>query len=232
MGKLIRTLLSAGLIALFAFTAQSQTSSPADSPTPDQNPSSQSVQDRYILRPGDKLELQYRLTKDLNEVVTVQPDGFVSLNIAGDVHVGGMTVAQAHDAILVKESERLNNPELNLILVEFTPSSVIVAGEVNKPGRIPLKEGTTALYAIMQTGGLSDSAKSGQILLYRKVNNEFAEVHQLNFSKLKKQTTLDHDMVLQPGDTIFVPRDRITVVKHFTSLLNVSATINPTNVAR
>ena len=28
---------------------------------------------RYKLRPGDSLELQYRLTSDLNQTVTIQP---------------------------------------------------------------------------------------------------------------------------------------------------------------
>ena len=40
-------------------------------------------QERYELRPGDTLELQYRLTSDLNQTVVIQPDGYVSLNVAG-----------------------------------------------------------------------------------------------------------------------------------------------------
>ncbi len=187
---------------------------------------------RYVLRTGDKLQLKYRLTPDLDQIVAVQPDGFVSLNVVGEIQVAGMTIDQAHDAILAKASERLNQAELILILKEFTPPSVVVAGEVRHPGKIELREGTTALSAIMQSGGLSDSAKSGQLLLLRKVNDRFAEVHQLNFSKMKETPSLEHDMALEPGDTLYVPRDRIAIVKHYTSLLNIGATFNPTTAFR
>ena len=44
---------------------------------------------RYLLRPGDTLQLQYRLTPDMNQTVTVQPDGFVDLNDAGEIQVAG-----------------------------------------------------------------------------------------------------------------------------------------------
>src|ERR1700722_15860329 len=88
---------------------------------------------RYPLRPGDTLQLQYRLTPDLNQTVSVQPDGYVDLNVAGEVQVSGLTVTQAHDLIVQKESEHLNNPELNLILEEFTRPYVVVAGDVTKP---------------------------------------------------------------------------------------------------
>ena len=50
---------------------------------------------RYLLRPGDTLQLQYRLTPEFNQSVTVQPDGYVSLNIGGEVQVGVDTVSGA-----------------------------------------------------------------------------------------------------------------------------------------
>ena len=187
---------------------------------------------RYVLRSGDTLELKYRLTPEYDQTVSVQPDGFVSLKVAGDVHVTGLTVGQAHDAIIAKDSDRLNDPELNLILKDFTPPSVVVAGEVRGPGKFELKENMTAWGAIMQSGGLGESAKSGQVLIFRKVSDQLAEVHQLNFSKMKKTPDLEHDMDLQPGDILYVPRDRIAVVKHYTSILNFGASFDPTTAFR
>lgn len=187
---------------------------------------------RYVLRPGDTLQLQYRLTPDLDQTVSIQPDGYVSLNVAGDVPVTGLTVQQAHDLILSKEGARLNKPELNLILKDFTHPSVVIAGEVAHPGKIELRENTSAWSAIMQSGGLGESAKSGQVLIFRKVNDQIAEVHQLNFSKMKKTPDLEHDMDLQPGDMLYVPRDRIAVVKHYMSVLNVGAYFDPTTAFR
>src|SRR5271155_5426093 len=55
----------------------------------------QELHNRYKLRPGDTLDLQYRLTSDLNQTVVVQPDNYVSLNVAGEVEVGGLTLPEA-----------------------------------------------------------------------------------------------------------------------------------------
>ena len=44
---------------------------------------------RYRLHPGDVVTLTYRFTPDFNQDVTVEPDGFVNLNLVGGVMVGG-----------------------------------------------------------------------------------------------------------------------------------------------
>src|ERR1700746_2849519 len=88
---------------------------------------------RYTLRPGDVLELQYRYTPELNQTVTVLPDGYVNLNLVGDVRLNDLTVTQAHDLIVQKVSAKLNDPELNLVLKTFQQPYVVVAGEVGKP---------------------------------------------------------------------------------------------------
>src|SRR5260370_33107085 len=89
---------------------------------------------RYTLRAGDVLNLQYRYTPELNQTVTVLPDGYVSLNLVGDVRVSGLTVRLAHDVIIQKAQTRLNDPELNLILKEFQLPYVVVAVVFGKPG--------------------------------------------------------------------------------------------------
>jgi len=42
---------------------------------------------RYLLRLGDVLQLSFPLTPDFNQIVTVQPDGFVTLRLLGDLAV-------------------------------------------------------------------------------------------------------------------------------------------------
>jgi len=190
------------------------------------------VRPRYLLRPGDTLDLQYRLTPELNQTVMVQPDGYISLNIAGNVQVTGLTVEQAHDLILSKESKNLKDPELNLVLETFTHPYIVVAGQVEKPGQIDLKENTTALSAILLAGGFTQNAKSGQVLVFRKVNDTIAEVRTLKMTNIHKTAQLEKDMVLQPGDMIFVPRDKINRIEHYMQLANVGLYTNPIDFVR
>lgn len=182
---------------------------------------------RYLLRAGDTLDLQYRLTPEFNQTVMVQPDGYINLNVAGTVQVGGLTVDQAHDLIVNKESSKLKDPELNLVLESFTHPYVVVAGQVAKPGQIELKENTTALGAIMLAGGFTPNAKAGQVVVFRKVNDSIAEVKILHLSRINKTAQLEKDMALQPGDMILVPQDRISKIEHYLQVANVGMYLNP-----
>ncbi len=184
-------------------------------------------EDRYTLNPGDVLDIQYRYTPEFNQTVTIQPDGFISLEIGGDMKVSGRNLAQVRALILMKARERLASPELNVILKEFQKPFVVVAGEVAQPGRIEVRDKMTAIQAVMMAGGFKESAKSSQILVYRKLNSNTAEVRMLNFKTLKRTSDLENDLTLQPGDMIMVPRDRLSKVERYVRLATVASIFNP-----
>jgi polysaccharide export outer membrane protein len=182
---------------------------------------------RYVLRPGDVLDLAYRLTPEFNQTVTVQPDGFVNLDIVGDVRLAGLTVDQAHDQIIEKAGKRLNNPELNLVLKDFNKPYVVVAGEVDKPGRYDLREDTTALQAIMLAGGFKASGYDTNVYLFRKINGDEAMVKKLNLHNVKKTADLERDMMLQPGDMLLVPRNKLENVSRVIKAVNLGLYFDP-----
>jgi polysaccharide export outer membrane protein len=186
---------------------------------------------RYTLRAGDVLELQYRYTPELNQTVTVLPDGYVNLNLVGDVRVNDLTVTQAHDLILQKVSAKLNDPELNLVLKQFQQPYVVVAGEVGKPGKIDLHDNTTAMQAVLLSGGFTQAAQSGQVLLFRKINGDTAEIKVLNLTKLRKTSDLERDIQLESGDMLFVPRDKLEKVGRFIKIMNLGTYFNPLQFA-
>lgn len=183
--------------------------------------------ERYTLHSGDVIEVQYRYTPEFNQTVTVQPDGYISLEIGGDLKVEGRTVDQVRNLILTKARARLASPELTLILKEFQRPYVVVAGEVVQPGRFELREKLTAIQAVLLAGGFKDSAKSSQILVFRKLNAETAEVKTLNFKTLKRNSDLENDLTLQPGDMILVPRNRISKIERYVRLASMGAFLNP-----
>jgi polysaccharide export outer membrane protein len=182
---------------------------------------------QYVLHTGDVLSLDYRYTPEFNQTVTVQPDGYVSLNIVGNVKVSGLTVSAVHDQILSLASSRLNNPELNITLKDFQHPYAVVAGEVSTPGKIELREDTTALQAVMLAGGFKDSARDTKVFLFRRINGDMAEVHQLNLHDIKKTSDLERDSVLQPGDMLLVTRNKMEHVSRFMKASNLGVYFNP-----
>ena len=184
-------------------------------------------EERYALHPGDVLDVQYRYTPEFNQTVTVQPDGYVSLEIGGDVKAGGRTLQEVRNLILAKARLRLQSPEVTVILKEFQKPYVVVAGEVNQPGKLELREKLTAIQAVLLAGGLKETAKSSQILVFKKLNADTAEVKVLNFKTLKRTSDLENDLVLQAGDMILVPRNRISKIERYIRYASMAAFFAP-----
>ena len=164
----------------------------AQTPAPAQRPrlTAFGAEDRYVLHPGDVLDIQYRYTPEFNQTVSVQPDGYISLQMGGDLKVAGRNLEQVRNLILSRARTRLESPELTVVLKEFQKPYVVVAGEVVQPGKFELRENLTAIQAVLLAGGFKDSAKSSQILVFRKLNAYTAEVRdrkstRLNSSHLK-----------------------------------------------
>jgi len=182
---------------------------------------------RYTLVPGDILDLVYRFTPQFNQTVAVLPDGFVTLDLVGSLRVSGLTLDQVHDLILAHAAAQLNAPDLTLSLKEFQQPSITVAGEVFKPGKLPFREGETALQAILQSGGFGENARAGEVLLFRRVDSDNAEIKVLKLDSFKKRADLRRDLALQPGDMLLVPRDRVFILSRYIKLTNVGFYFNP-----
>ena len=182
---------------------------------------------RYQLVSGDVIEVIYRYTPEFNQTVTIQPDGYILLEIVGDIKVGGLTLEQTRQKIIEKASVRLKDPEVTLLLKEFQKPYFVVSGEVVQTGKFEMRENITALQAVMIAGGFKESAKVSQIIVFRKLNAEFAEVKTLNLKKIKKTSDLENDLTLQSGDIIFVPRDTFSKIERFVRLSSLGVILNP-----
>jgi polysaccharide biosynthesis/export protein len=182
---------------------------------------------RYRLQPGDVLEVQFRYSPEFNQTVTVQPDGYMSLEIGGDLRVAGFTIEQTRQAILRQASQRLHDPVATIVLKEFQKPYFVVAGEVAQPGKIEMRERVTALQAIMLAGGMKESAKSSQVVVFRTINSDFAEVKVLNLKNIRRTSDLENDLTLQAGDMVYVPRDKLSKVERFMRLVSVLAFMTP-----
>src|SRR6185436_18108598 len=126
------------------------------------------TEERYRLQPGDVLEVSFRYSPEFNQTVTVQPDGYISLEVSGDLKIAGMTIEESRLMILKKASQRLQDPVATVSLKEFQRPYFVVAGEVAQPGKIEMRERVTALQAIMLAGGMKESAKSSQVIVFRQ----------------------------------------------------------------
>ena len=79
--------------SLFAYA---QTPAPAERP----RLTAFGAEERYVLHPGDVIGIEYRYTPEFNQTVSIQPDGYISLQMGGDLKVAGSNLEQVRNLIL------------------------------------------------------------------------------------------------------------------------------------
>jgi len=164
---------------------------------------------RYKVQNQDTLLLSFPLSPELNQTVTVQPDGYVNLQTAGSLHIQGMTVPEVADAVKKAYNGILNNPIVNVDLEDYQKPSFTVSGQVGKPGQYELRTETTVAEAIAVAGGLVPTAKT-QVLLFHRTSADWFEVKKLNLKEVLNGKNPNEDAIVKPGDMVFVPEKFIT----------------------
>lgn len=177
--------------------------------------------ERYVLQVSDEVELTYRYTPEFNFSGRIQPDGFISAPIIGDVLVAGYTISQARDILLKVARQRLRDPEMSFVLKDFVKPLFTVGGEVEKPGQFELRGRVGILEAVAIAGGFKKSAKATQLVLLRRFDSERATARLINAKDLEKNRDPEHDIRLQPGDMIVVPRNRLSHIEPYVPLASL-----------
>jgi polysaccharide export outer membrane protein len=175
----------------------------------------------YRFRVNDSFDLEFPFSPEFNQAgVRVGPDGYIPLHGAQQIHVAGLTVPQASDAIRNAYSGILHEPAVTIVLKEFEKPYFVVSGQVEKPGKYDLLGDTTATQALAVAGGLTDSAKHSQVLLFRRVSTEWVKVTKLNVKQMLNSANLKEDLFLQPGDMLYVPKNAISKIKPYIPYTN------------
>jgi polysaccharide biosynthesis/export protein len=170
---------------------------------------------RYSIRSGDTFDVNFELSPEFNQAVTVQPDGFITLKGVGDIHVAGETVPELTQTLRKAYDKILNDPLISVVLKDFEKPYFTASGQLNHPGKYELRGNITLTEAIAMAGGFNETAKHSQVLLFRRVNDQWLEAKIFNVKLMMKQGKLGEDPTLRPGDQLFVPKNMLSKIKPF-----------------
>ncbi len=224
MKKIRRSAFIAMLAMLVGVSAAQTTTAPTQvaNVTADTNkaqtqaaPQLQNRYPRYKISAGDSFDVNFELSPEFNQTVTVQPDGFITMRGVGDMHVVGQTVPELTATLKKAYSPILNDPQISVVLKDFEKPYFIADGQVGRPGKYDLRGDVTVTEAVAIAGGFRDSAKHSQVLLFRRVSDEWVEAKIINVKKMMKTGNLHEDMYLHPGDMIVVPKNTISKIERF-----------------
>jgi polysaccharide biosynthesis/export protein len=182
---------------------------------------------RYRLMASDVIDLTFPYVPEFNQVLTVQPDGYVTLLAVGELRVQGRTLPELRAMLFDAYEPILREPVITITLKEFEKPFFIAAGHVKQPGKFDLRGPLTVTQALAVAGGMTDSGKDSQVILFRRYSQELLEVKEINVKKMLASHDLSEDPLLRPGDTLFVPKSTLARLKPFIPVPSLAFYLNP-----
>jgi polysaccharide export outer membrane protein len=171
------------------------------------------VTENYIIGPEDVLEITVWRNVDLSKVVTVRPDGKVSLPLIGDVEAVGRSAGQLAELIAARLKEYKENPQVSIVVQQVNSYAIYVMGEIARPGKFPLKSKTTLLQAITLAGGFTANAARNKLVVFRFGDKGQKDIKiKASYDDIILRDSSPQNIELKPGDTIVVPSETMVLV--------------------
>jgi len=153
----------------------------------------------YRLGPGDAVYIDVYGASQKTIEGTVSPDGNVTIEGYGPIHVGGMTVSQANATIKQRLGSRYESSKLRLTVGETRSIMVNVLGDVKVPGTYTLSAFASVFHALYMAGGVTDLGTLRNVKIYR--NSQLLSVvdiydYLLNGRLSGNVRLQDNDMVM------------------------------------
>jgi protein involved in polysaccharide export with SLBB domain len=169
----------------------------------------------YLLRRGDKVEIDVLFYPELKTVTTVRPDGKVTAPGFGDVEALGRRPEEVAADIEAYYSQLLRDPQTTLNVVSFGERRAYLFGMVRHPGPVDLQQRMTLTQAVAVVGSFDPDAAIATVVLLRRKSERSAEAYRLDMRPVVDGKSLAADVILQPDDVVYVPSTFIADMEQF-----------------
>ena len=151
-----------------------------------------------------------------NEGVTVTPDGYMSINLAGPLKIGGMTIRDATKYIELKLGKFIRNPRIVLAPVSIQSANFTILGKVNSPNRYVLSNNARITDAIALAGGLATGIFNGDSVEIANLRDAYlmrdGRILPIDFRKALYEGDMLNNIPMMNGDYIYIPSNLNTAV--------------------
>jgi polysaccharide export outer membrane protein len=154
----------------------------------------------YRIGPDDVLVISVWDQKDLDQVVSVRPDGKISLPLVGETEAGGLTVAELASRLTAQYGRTVRGAQVTVSVKEIRSRPVFFLGGVVRPGPMQLTQELTVLQALSSVGGPLPTADLEGAFVLRGDKRI-----PVNLQEMLQRGNMAQNLRLQPGDTVVVP---------------------------
>ena len=169
---------------------------------------------RFMLGPGDEVEVRVWRQNDLNADCRVSPLGTITLPLVGNVQASGRNIVDVQDEITRSLATYYVEPRVTVGVKTLRSMKIYVLGEVQQPGIFTLEEPISMVQAVAMAGGFTIDARRDSVLLARgDLNNP--QLRKLNLEAALERGNFGDNTDVFRGDIIYVPASTIANVERF-----------------
>jgi polysaccharide biosynthesis/export protein len=161
----------------------------------------------YRIQVGDVLSIRLVLNPELDEDVTVRPDGHISTTIVADETAANRTVPKLIAALGRAYKRYLQDPKVSVIVKTVAPTPIYVGGEVTQPGeQLTVGGAPTLSQAIARAGGVKLTGDDTHVFIVRRGSHDAAFFLSAHYDAVRQAKDPQADVRLAPFDVVMVPR--------------------------
>jgi len=160
---------------------------------------------RYIIGPGDTLNIVVWRNPELSTSVPVRPDGRITTPLVEDLVAQGKNPTDLAREIETALKKYLQDPVVTVVVTGFgggNDEQIRVLGQAVKPATLPYRQNMTLLDVMIAVGGLTDFASGNRAVLFRGAEKK---AYNLRLADLIKRGDVDANIQVLPGDVIIIP---------------------------
>jgi polysaccharide export outer membrane protein len=193
-----RIVLAIAAAAALAGCASRYPQAPATAAAPDY---------RYVIGPGDTLNVVVFRYPDLSMSIPVRPDGRISAPLVEDLVAVGKdptTVAREMEKAL---SKYIRDPVVSVVVTGFVGpyrEQIRVVGEATRPQVLAYRQNMTLLDVMIAVGGMTDFADGNAATIMRATEGN--KQYGVRVKDLLKRGDVSANVEMRPGDVLIIPQ--------------------------
>jgi len=159
----------------------------------------------YTLGKEDVVEIMVRNQPEFSGRFAIGPDGNIQYNFLGDVKAEGLTKEELKDVITKKLDMYVKVPEVSVTIAGYLSKFVYIMGEVENPGKYPMKGDTVSLRDAIVAAGLPTRDAALRRVYVIKPDETKPDYTKVDLYHVLYKGLLEDDLTLTPGDLVVVP---------------------------
>jgi polysaccharide biosynthesis/export protein len=161
---------------------------------------------KYVIGPGDQLNIVVWRNPELSGVIPVRPDGKISSPLIEDMVAQGKNPSELAREMEARLKRYIQDPVVTVVIQQFNgpnTEQIRVVGQAAKPQAIPYRQNMSLLDVMITVGGITDFAAGNRAVLMRA--SEGNKQYNVRLRDLLKRGDVSANVEMRPGDVIIIP---------------------------